>query len=284
MRIAIIKSIGLAVALSACLASVMFGQTKTTMALEPSSFGQNGANGESTPFYTGTIDTYATVQQTINGAPSATPISSITNVLTFCDDLTDEVYWGQQFAVLTTDLSEFTGVSPNVSSVYYGTTPNTPAGAALQTQDYVAVAILAAGLASDPTNVTKQDIDGFAIWDIFQPAATLAQLGGITGPDASAVETAAANALTAAAGLTGAQEEAKSGYDVTIYTPTYDGTTPYNTANNPAPVGSPGTEPQEIITLTYVPEPSTWAVLGFDLVGAGILGLYFRRRQPRGRS
>jgi hypothetical protein len=282
VRIAVIKSIGLAAALSVCLASVMFGQTKTTMALEPSSFGQNGANGESTPFYTGIINTYATTQYTINGAPSAPPTSSITNVLTFCDDLTDEVYWGQQFAVLTTDLSAFTGGPSTVGTVYYGTTPNTPAGAALQTQEYVAVAILAADLASDPTNATNQDIDGFAIWDIFQPAATLAQLGG--SPDASAVETAAANALTAAAGLTGAQEEANSGYDVTIYTPTYNGTTPYNTASNPAPAGSPGTEPQEIITLTYVPEPSTWAVLGFDLVGAGVFGLYFRRRQSRGRS
>ncbi len=280
MRSAVIKSIGLAVALSTCFAFVMFGQTNTTMALDPSSFGQNGANGESTPFYTGIINTYATTQYTINGPLTATPTRSVTNVLTFCDDLTDEVYWGQQFAVLTTDLSAFTRVSPNVSSVYYGTAA-TPA---VQTQDYVAVAILAADLASDPTNATKQDIDGFAIWDIFQPAATLAQLGGAAGPNTAAVVTAAANALTAASGLTGAQEEANSEYDVKIYTPTYNGTTPYNTANNPAPVGSPGTEPQEIITLTYVPEPSTWAVLGFDLVGAGILGLYFRRRRSRGRS
>jgi len=278
VRIAVIKSIGLAVALSTCLA-VMFGQTKTTMALGPSSFGQNGANGESTPFYTGTIDTYSTVQYTINGAPSAKPASSVTNVLTFCDDFSDEVYWNQQFAVLATDLSAFKGVS-NVPSVYYGTA----AAPALQTQDYVAVAILAVDLASDPTNATKQDIDGFAIWDIFQPAATLAQLGGAKGPDTAAVEAAVATALSKAAKLTGAQEEFNSGYDVKIYTPTYNGTTPYNTAKNPAPVGSPGTEPQEIITLTYVSEPSTWAVLGFDFVGAGILGLYFRRRHLRGRS
>jgi hypothetical protein len=282
MKIATIKPIGLAVTLSACLASVMFGQTSTTMALGYNSSGQNSINGEANPFYTGTISTY-TGGTVTDGLPTGTLTSSFTNVLTLCDDLADNVYWGQQFAVLTTDLSAFTGASPNVSSVYYGTT----APPAIQTQDYVAAAILAVDLASDPTNPTKQDIDGYAIWDIFQPAATIAQLTSVGSGDVSAVETAAAKALAEAANLpgaplTGAQEEFNSGYDVTIYTPTFDGTTTETSGQIPA--NSPGTRPQEIITLTYVPEPSTWAVLGFDLVGAGILGLYFRRRRSQGRS
>ena len=280
MRTALIRPIGLTVVLSASLASIVFGQTGTTMALGYSAFGQNSINGEANPFYTGTISTY-TGGTVTDGLPTGTFAGSFTNVLTLCDDLADNVYWGQQFSVLTTDLSAFTQGPSTVGTVYYGTTPNTPAGAAIQTQDYVAAAILAVDLASDPTNPIKQDIYGYAIWDIFQPAATLAQLTSVSSGDVSAVETAAASALTAAAGLTGAQEEINSGYDVTIYTPTFDGTT--TEAKDQIPAYSPGTRPQEIITLTYVPEPSTWAVLGFDLVGAGILGLYFRRRQSRGR-
>jgi hypothetical protein len=282
MKTAIIKSIGLSVALGTGLAAVVFGQTETTMALGSSAFfGQNSINGEANPFYTGTISTY-TGGTVTNGLPTGNLTGSFTNMFTLCDDLADNVYWGQQFAVLTTDLSAFNLGPSTVGTVYYGTTPNTQTGAALQTQEYVAAAILAVDLASDPTTPYKQDIDGYAIWDIFQPTATLAQLTSVSSGDVSAVETAAANALAAAANLTGAQEEINSGYDVTIYTPTYDGMT--TETKDQVPADGPGTRPQEIITLTYVPEPSTWAVLGFDLVGAGILGLYFRRRQSRGRS
>lgn len=77
----------------------------------------------------------------------------------------------------------------------------------------------------------------------------------------------------------GAGFEAANHVDIKIYTPTLDGKTPNpNTFN-----GGTGsdTAPQEYMTVTQVPEPSTWAVLGFDLVGAGIVGLYFRRRHSR---
>ena len=272
------RSIGVLALLSASLASTAFAQTNTTFTVNPGS-PQNGANGESIPPYEGIIKTYASPVDTVGGHVNLLPTSTLTTALAFCDDFSDNVYWGQEFAVLITDLSAFPAASPPVHSVYYqgGETSN-----ATQTQEYIAAAILAVDIASDPTNAYKQDIYGFAIWDIFQPANTLNQLNG-NPADKTAVQNAAASALAAAVGLTGSQYEFNSGYKVKIYTPTYNGTSPYGTSD-PAPAGSPGTRPQEFITVTYVPEPATWAALGLDSLGAVIAGLYFRHRQSRGRS
>ncbi|MES1261238.1 MAG: hypothetical protein ABUS49_05815, partial [Acidobacteriota bacterium] len=66
----------------------------------------------------------------------------------------------------------------------------------------------------------------------------------------------------------GAAYEAANSVNVVIYTPTLDGTTPSQAANRP----------QEFITV-QMPEPSTWAALGFDVVGVGLVGFLFRRRK-----
>jgi hypothetical protein len=82
--------------------------------------------------------------------------------------------------------------------------------------------------------------------------------------------------------------ETANGVDITIYTPDYNGSVYQepSTPGDPCPPGAPAncTRPQEFLTVTSVPEPSTLAVLGFDLAGAGIVGLYFRRRNLRGQS
>jgi hypothetical protein len=262
MRVVISKSAELAVAVGICLASVAFGDvTFKDLAPPP---GNSLAGIYTAPY-----------QASINSGPSVPVI---------CDDFADENSPPDSWTALTTDLSAFTGTTPTVATVYYGATPNTLTGAELQTKDYVAAAILSMeilGLATPATSVgganNTEDLS-YALWELFDPGSgagtptnTLVTAGDFADQAAAAADLT--SALTAAGTTTGAQYLANEStllhhsVDVTIYTPTTNGTSP----NSP-------TQHQEFIGVT-VPEPATWAVLGFDFVGAGIVGLYFRRRR-----
>jgi hypothetical protein len=167
--------------------------------------------------------------------------------------------------VTPTDLSAVTGTSPATDnpSVYYGSdTAPVEYGGVLdnltltltQQQKYIAAGDIAIQLTNSGLTSTQRNDLSVALWDIFNPLS--ATDGGLAQFVDAGVESDLTNALTAT--LSGGT---LGGYDVTAGTQ------------------SSGGAPQEFIDPTYVPEPSTWAFLGFDFAGAGIVGLYFRRRK-----
>jgi hypothetical protein len=216
---------------------------------------------------------------TVNGVP---------NVPIICDDYADHVSDGESWTALVNDLSLFNQsggqtTSNTVSTVYY---QGGETAGYTQAQEYIAAADLAyqiyelgSPFGNPATNEPQRDDLSAAIWYLFQP--TQVPVGNSYGQlDANAASLlAAALATTTGSSPTyasGAAFEAANDVDVTIYTPTANDTTPNtNTYNNG------GGAPQEFITVTQLPEPATWAVLGFDFVGAGLVGLYFRRRRVR---
>jgi len=243
-----------------------------------------------------------------------------TNIAAFCDDFTNDVYPPQFWNANETDLNAFSDSNgTQVTSVYYQV-----ANATQQTTDYIAVAMLAldslqaasgtgafgtggvyasvlAGLSGQQLADAKlkaQEQLSFALWDIFDTAvlahdctvygcldsgansSTAKTLSGT--PNWYAASNYATDALTAAAGFTtGAAYENSVHMDVEIY----------SEANANGVVDTSSSRPQEFVTVTSsgtnfnpTPEPSMLAFLGFDGVGVGIIGLYFRRRQLRSRE
>jgi hypothetical protein len=272
MRITIPKSLGLAVATSACLALAALGQTTTTFTYE------NDALGQYTMPYTG----YTSAANQTNGI--------IAQVL--CDDYTDEVNSGQSWTAFVTDLS---AIPDNPNTVYYGALANSAyTGTTLgndptitEQEEYMAAAILAIQITElNPLGGTPASELSDAVWDVFEPGSV--SLDSTAQKDLNtALETAVTDATNNGANA-GQDLEAATGKDITFYTPVYtaaNGIQSVYTSTDPAPPGSPnGGRPQEFLTVTSLPEPSTWAVLGFDSFGAGIVGLYFLRRKSRIQS
>jgi len=207
-----------------------------------------------------------------------------------CDDFSDEISFGQTWFITTTQLTaaNLTGLTTaNTGTLYYGSDSGSVnyganntigSGSGDQSIDdssltltqetkYVAAAEIAIELLSATPGSAAQADESVAIWDIFQPGS------GVSVYITDAVETvmnqAISNAETDGIGALG-------GYSATVYTPT-GCTSPVGTcAGGPNAGANP---PQEFLYVTQVPEPSTWAFLGFDFVGAGIVGLYFLRRK-----
>jgi hypothetical protein len=124
-----------------------------------------------------------------------------------------------------------------------------------------------------------------ALWDIFNPNTTITGYGSPNsniGTDPVA-QSDLLTAITFGRDYTGGSVD---GYTATVYTAlaSTSGYSSPGTETLTGGIASPGAAgvPQEFIGLTYVPEPSTWAFLGFDFGCAGIVGLYFRRRKARG--
>jgi hypothetical protein len=243
------KSIGVLGAFGLCLACSMYADNN---------FYYVGPNGQVSP--NGLVYT-SPYEAQIDGGPT---------VFVVCDDYVDEANPGSAWPAAETDLSLFVGGNSVLSSgpttlngtkdVYYTSGYNASGGAALtQTQAYITAAILSVDILSTPP---ADDIDySYALWGLFD--------GGIGSGKPLNVDPAAVAVLEtaetqASAYATGSAYETALGHGVTIYSPTGDGTN--------------GAQPQEFIG---VPEPANWAVLGFDFVGAGIVGLYFRRRNSR---
>jgi hypothetical protein len=306
MRIAISKSACLAAAMGICLASVFFGQTTTFKELAPPGPPSTGfyLNGEYTsPYYA-----------TITNGPTVPVI---------CDDYIDQQSAGQSWNVLTTDLSAFKG-NNDVQSVYYGTTASTTPTPDAQTTDYIAAAILATEILGYQTAVlpgesnsqlinpsTSETPDlSYALWALFNPVAltdvqncnnlpysatnTHGSTSGTCGPgdgptsSASMAQGYLTAALTEAATFAnGAAYEASESQllghsvDVKIYSESANDNN--SCVSDCTAATNPPGRYQEFVGVN-VPEPSTWGVLAFDFVGAGIVGLYFRRRQSRVRS
>jgi len=228
-----------------------------------------------------------------------------TTITAICDDVVD-AFATSPTVVLTTDLSGITGGTSSVyyggdsGAVLYGEAGGTSADLS-QTEKYVAAADLAVTLegldyeSTDAADAEREELS-LAIWDIFNPtygqldtdlsdssssgAPSSSQpytLAAVQGYLSAAIAVACGGSTTTCAtdGITGTAFEQQAGVDITIYTPVILG-------KNDATSFTTGD--QEFIYLSPLPEPSTWAFLGFDFAGAGLVGLYFVRRKARARS
>jgi len=255
MKIMFPKSLGLILGAGLCLAPSVFGQLEFL----------GGTNGN----VAGTD---------IGASPYTMSLNGGSSVVMDCDDFVNDIFSGEAWKVNATDLSTIGAESSINTTVYYDNSPNTPAEILQQQKDYIAAGYLAIQLNKGGLSPAQITDDSLALWDLFNPGATsgpyvLANL--ITANDPGV-----ADALSAARSAVLSSNGTLDGYDVTIYTPT----APANLSVVSCPNGGCRVSPQEFIGTTYVPEPSTLAVLGFDFVGAGIVGLYFLRRKSRGRS
>ncbi len=226
-----------------------------------------------------------------------------------CDDWADNINDGQTWYVTSTALSAITGGGTNSASqpahavntnVYYGSDSapvaydyGSASVALTQEEKYVAATYLAVELNSGTLSSAQRGDLSLALWDIFNPTLDAIDGGTNYGSPNSNIggNTVAQGDLLAAIhfgqGYAGGSID---GYTATIYTPLLSGNAPcYNLANGGcgetvagggriASSGGNGV-PQEFIALTYVPEPSTWAFLGFDLAGAGMMGMWLRRKR-----
>jgi hypothetical protein len=278
MNVSCCQSSGLLVAAGLCLAAVSFGQTLELF------------NG-------GGLDNGATV--TIGGESGvltspyqmAIPNKSSNLVAMYCDDAVDNVSDGQGWDVTSTTLATITSsATPPVTTVFYGADAGTTTygtdtvtGGLTQAQKYVAAVDLAVELNNLALNDnTDRDALSVALWDVFDPVAALTTAVATYSPAQTDLTAAITFAESYTTGPIG-------GYTATIYTPLasssgYNLNTAAETLTGGIATSGGAGVPQEFISLSPVPEPSTWAVLGFDLVGAGIVGLYFRRRKSRAQS
>jgi len=302
MRSAILKVTGLALAAGVCLlSSAAFGQTTNLNGFEE----QAPPPPPGTGFYLGGFYT-SPYYATINNGPIIPAI---------CDDFTDENSAGDKWTANITSLSAFTG-NTDVQSVYYGTTasitPVPPALADVQTTDYIAAAILATEIlgyktAALPNPQDTADLDNpvisdtpdlsYALWGLFDPSAITyvstcptnssgasQNVSCSPGVNSAAAQVFLNNALAEAATFASgdaylASESQLLGASVNVQI--YSESAGDAVCSSDCTAASP-TRYQEFLNVT-VPEPATWAVLGFDFVGAGIVGLYFRRRCARVR-
>jgi len=252
-----------------CLASVSFGQL--TLDMVSGSADSHGDN-----VVVNGIDTYDSPYQMSlsNGAPTVNSLK--TTVAMFCDDAADDVFDGEYWQVTSLTLAGITGAASPTnppqygsdgSSQTYGKGVTATSDKLTQAEKYIAAVDLAVQIQQlVPDNPTARGDLSLALWDVMNPVLVNSSL-------TAAANTDVQNAIKLAISDAGQTISEIAGYNATVYTPK---------AGTQVPVGDPA--PQEFIALNYVPEPSSLAALGFDFVGAGIVGLYFLRRKSRARS
>jgi len=303
-----VKVLGLILAGGLCLASAAFGQNR--LELTPGSTG-----GPVIANYCGALPAPCTSTDSTDASPYSMSLNGAAAVQMFCDDSADNINFSQEWYVNAgTSLSAIAAGS-NLNSVYYDgvTGSNATAlhnsdsgftGTLTQAQEYVAAAWLAANL-TEPGGAffNKNPSDNadvsLAIWDLFVPQNPIGDYLQLDAAAKADLQNAIAYVLSNPNNGGYVNVGGKS-YTATIYTPLqdipgtgYDILGPSLSPPQPEEQVVAGStqiatpqglgRPQEFMLLS-VPEPSTWAFLGFDFVGAGIAGLYFRRRNSRARS
>jgi hypothetical protein len=238
--------------------------------------------------------TWGDVSFTINGVngnslggvytdPYSASINGGASVAAFCDDFIDNVSVPETWTATDTNLSQFDGSTPvttvlfsvNGGNTYtFNSLPPRPPITATQTQEYIAAAILAEeGLNTYATDSAAANDYSFALWGLFDPsllASTDSPDGSISPTDLQIAQQDLLDALILAKTqyTSGQDYENKTGLTVNIYTPTsWDGQTP----------GPINTRPQEFITIRMDESPS-FGIYAADLLGAGMLCYFFRRR------
>jgi hypothetical protein len=270
------KYLGLAAGF--CLASASFGQNTLKLA--------GVGNVDVNVIYgSSTVDTVA--------SPYSMSLNGLGSVPMYCDDSADDITVGQEWYINSgTALSTITN-GTNVASVYYdGVTGLNLTDSSLslaqstltQAQQYVAAVDLAVLISTTPADSADASL---AIWDLFTPST-----GAGTMVLTAQAKTDLQNAIIFAQNLTypsdGYLNIGGKSYTATIYTPLQSTnlppfySVPGETVANNTTIANEPSRPQEFLALS-VPEPSSLAALGFDFVGAGIVGLYFLRRKSRAR-
>lgn len=276
MKIMFPKKLGLALGAALCITSAAFGTPSTLQFISAN----NGS-----------------VANLVAASPYTMSLNGGASVTMYCDDWVDSVVPNQEWYVQGTALQNVAG-----SNVYYQN-DSTIGGVAyddgqapidyVQKVKYVAAVWLATNLQGTlPANV-RADYS-LALWDIFNPLTV--------DPNNSQTPNDVIDNLLSAADATAVRQDVYNafffalnnysgngvvnGYTATIYTPLQSTGGGYNIPGETygSGIATTGSKPQEFIGLTSVPEPSTWAFLGFDFVGAGIAGLCFYRRKSRVRS
>jgi hypothetical protein len=193
---------------------------------------------------------------TVNGTP----------MLLICDDFTFEIPsipWS--WTATTTDLSALPSSTPRFN------TGN-------EVYNYSVAAVLASELMSLPNLYSEAAGElSYAIWGIFDPVLLSNNPASGVGHLTSTELCAVTNANCSAGTPPGYLDQARAIVDaatnngtlsslpqITIYTP----------INFP-----PGNNSQEFIGLTAMPEPSSLALLGLDLLGLAGLVFFIRRRR-----
>jgi hypothetical protein len=282
MKFSFVKYPSLIVAAGLCLASGAFGAPSTLKLVS----GSNDDGG-------------VTVGGGILTSPYSMSLNGTAPVPMFCDDWVDNQNEGQTWDITGgTALSAITGQgtvgAPDNTNVYFGSDSSAKAydttdmGSIALTQEvkYVAAVDLAVELSNLPgADAGPRRELSLALWDVFNPNATTDGQNDNTLMD-SASKSDLEAAIKFAKAYTGGSIW---GYTATVYTPLasssgYDISPGTETLTGGIAKSGNGGPPQEFIKLTYVPEPATWGVLAFDFIGAGIVGLYFRRRKSRAQS
>jgi hypothetical protein len=204
-----------------------------------------------------------------------------TNVI--CDDFSDESFVPEDWNAYVTTLSPSSYTIPEPNNLkftgdYIVTDPgNSSLSLTLtQQQAYETAALLAEDiLAINPANNSTAAIDSFAMWGLFEPTGStvnepnnLGAFAWLNYYDLPADATSAENVLWNAAETIQTQGTAAlNGATVTIYS--YD-----SCISGPCT----STPPQEFITVSNMPEPSSVALLGADLFAVAGLVFFLRRR------
>jgi len=188
-----------------------------------------------------------------------------------CDDFTSESFQGLNWMATATDLGTLTGGTASTSVKFEQN------DAATQQFDYSVISYLSVELMQvDQSTAAGQTAAGemsYAIWDVFDPAADLSSPDPLTGTELAAIGNPLegytsgylynAEQEVTTLGLTPTNFSTRTGYNVTIYTPT----------------------PNQNFTQEFVsvsaPEPSAPALLGVYLSSLVGLIFLFRRRVVR---
>jgi hypothetical protein len=207
-----------------------------------------------------------------------------TNVI--CDDYSDDSYVPEEWDAYVTPFSQ---LNNNAAYVQFGSsntntsfTSSIGYGLGLD-QSYITEAILAEELLQQPMGSVTGGELSFAIWGLFDPQAftDLQNEGGGTYNGISYTGTqlyqAAYNDLQSA--ISAAKGDTLSEFsNVTLYTydpPSSTGKAPWNCSGSCPP------PPQEFIVVSNMPEPSSVAILGTDLLAVAGLVFFLRRRIVR---
>jgi hypothetical protein len=260
------RSVFLAVSISAWFTSSAFGQVTTQFTFV------NDALGQFIMPYTGT---------TYSGESQSVPV--------LCDDFSDEVNFNESWTAFMTDLK---AIPDTPNTVYYNYSITNSAytgthhGAFTEQENYIAVADLAIQISSlNPLGGQQSSDLSDALWNVFQPGSVT--LDAAAQSELNAALDTAVSYVNSDGSSAGQDYETATGKDVTVYSAVYTNPSTgaksvYTTGQDGPFAGGPGgSRPQEFLTVTSMPEPSSWAVLGLDCVGLGFVGLYFRRRKSR---
>jgi hypothetical protein len=209
------------------------------------------------------------------GAQIGTSVS--TNVI--CDDFNDESFVPEDWNAYVTTLSPSSYTIPSGSNLKFNDGAIVTYGGSTLTlseqQAYETAALLAEDLLSiSPANNINAAIDSYAMWGLFEPGTPGNPNSGafpwLTEYASSYVSQAEQTLWNAAETIQTKGAAALNGATVTIYS--------YDTCISG---GCASTPPQEFITVSNMPEPSSLAILGADLLAVAGLVFFLRRRVVR---